>query len=95
LLDRFEADVDYEDTAEAWIEAVINKVQESFGTAQPAVSAITHVNGNGQLKEATVTYNRKNPFSATVLENIQLNGRGSAKQTYHLELSLEGSGLQY
>ncbi|MCG7858991.1 hypothetical protein MD537_18590, partial [Flavihumibacter sediminis] len=30
-----------------------------------------------------------------MLENIQLNGRGSAKQTYHLELSLEGSGLQY
>lgn len=59
LLDRFEADVDYEETAESWIEAVINKVQESFGTAQPAVSGITHVNGNGQLKEATVTYNRK------------------------------------
>jgi sulfite reductase (NADPH) flavoprotein alpha-component len=98
LLDRFEADVDYEETAEAWIEAVINKVQESIGASnqlQPAGNGVTHVNGNGQLKEATVIYNRKNPFRATVLENIQLNGRGSAKQTYHLELSLEGSGLQY
>ncbi|WP_071837685.1 assimilatory sulfite reductase (NADPH) flavoprotein subunit [Hymenobacter norwichensis] len=35
------------------------------------------------------------PIEATLLEKIQLNGRGSAKETYHLEFSLEGSGLQY
>ncbi|MDF7811121.1 assimilatory sulfite reductase (NADPH) flavoprotein subunit [Hymenobacter sp. YC55] len=34
-------------------------------------------------------------FDAPLLEKIQLNGRGSAKETYHLEFSLEGSGLQY
>lgn len=96
LLDRYEADVDYEETAEAWIEEIINKVQVTVGTSASTIPASTvHVNGNGQLKEAAVTYNRKNPFQATVLENIQLNGRGSAKQTYHIELSLEGSGLHY
>lgn len=96
LLDRVEADVDYEDAAEAWVESVINKVQESFGSAGPATAnSVVHANGNGHVKEAKATYSRKNPFKATVLENVQLNGRGSAKQTYHLELSLEGSGLQY
>ena len=30
-----------------------------------------------------------------MLENINLNGRGSNKETRHLELSLEGSGLVY
>ncbi len=35
------------------------------------------------------------PFDAPLLEKIQLNGRGSAKETYHLEFSLEGSGLSY
>ncbi|MBO0356607.1 assimilatory sulfite reductase (NADPH) flavoprotein subunit [Hymenobacter sp. BT186] len=35
------------------------------------------------------------PIEATLLEKIQLNGRGSAKETYHLEFSLEGSGLHY
>jgi sulfite reductase (NADPH) flavoprotein alpha-component len=29
------------------------------------------------------------------LEKIQLNGRGSTKETWHVELSLEGSGLRY
>ncbi|MBC8082964.1 MAG: flavodoxin domain-containing protein, partial [Hymenobacter sp.] len=34
-------------------------------------------------------------LDAPLLEKIQLNGRGSGKETYHLEFSLEGSGLHY
>ena len=40
-------------------------------------------------------YSRTNPFKAEVLENINLNGRGSNKETRHIELSLEGSGLTF
>ena len=40
-------------------------------------------------------HSRKHPFAAPVLEKIQLNGRGSQKETWHLELSLEDSGLTY
>ncbi|MGA3882192.1 sulfite reductase [NADPH] flavoprotein alpha-component, partial [Bacillus pumilus] len=46
-------------------------------------------------KTAATEYSRTNPFYAEVLENINLNGRGSNKETRHLELSLEGSGLVY
>jgi len=96
IMDRVDADVDYEETADAWVESVINKVQESFGATAPApTNGHIAVNGNGHAKEVKSVYSRKNPFRATVLENIQLNGRGSAKQTYHLELSLEGSGIVY
>ena len=44
---------------------------------------------------AAPKFDRKNPFAAEVLEKIQLNGRGSIKETWHVELSLEGSGLTY
>ena len=40
-------------------------------------------------------YSRTNPFKAEVLENINLNGTGSNKETRHIELSLEGSGLSF
>ena len=46
-------------------------------------------------EKAAVTYSRTNPFQAKVLKNVNLNGAGSAKETIHLELSLEGSGLSY
>ena len=42
---------------------------------------------------AAPAFSRTNPFSAEVLENINLNGRGSDKETRHLKLSIEGSGL--
>src|SRR5690606_28839852 len=40
-------------------------------------------------------YSRKNPFYAEVLENINLNGRGSDQETRHLEVSIEGANFQF
>jgi sulfite reductase (NADPH) flavoprotein alpha-component len=40
-------------------------------------------------------FSRTNPFQAKVLKNVNLNGEGSAKETRHIEFSLEGSGLSY
>jgi sulfite reductase (NADPH) flavoprotein alpha-component len=46
-------------------------------------------------KQGAVTYSRKSPFRATVLVNRLLTGTASEKETRHVELSLEGSGIQY
>ncbi len=40
-------------------------------------------------------FSRTNPFRAKVIENINLNGAGSIKETRHIVLSLVGSGLTY
>ena len=42
---------------------------------------------------AAPAFTRTNPFTAEVLENFNLNGRGSEKETRHLKLAIEGSGL--
>jgi sulfite reductase (NADPH) flavoprotein alpha-component len=46
-------------------------------------------------RDLPTTYSRNNPFQAKVLENINLNGTVSSKETRHIELSLNGSGLSY
>ncbi len=46
-------------------------------------------------KKLPTAYSRTNPFQAKVLENINLNGAGSSKETRHIELSLTDSGLSY
>ena len=58
---------------------------------------ITLKNPNTAQKDTLVqtTFSRTNPFQAKVLRNIDLNGSGSNKETRHIELSLEGSGLSY
>jgi sulfite reductase (NADPH) flavoprotein alpha-component len=45
--------------------------------------------------KVTISYSRTNPFQAKVLKNINLNGEGSSKETRHIELSLNESGLTY
>lgn len=40
-------------------------------------------------------YSRKNPFPARLLTNRRLSGSASDKDTRHLEISIEGSGIAY
>jgi len=44
---------------------------------------------------ATPRYSREQPFLATILANDRITGRGASKDVRHIELSLEGSGLEY
>lgn len=48
-----------------------------------------------ESEAAGVVYSRNHPFMAPVLRNVNLNGPGSAKETRHIELLLEGSGIGY
>ena len=40
-------------------------------------------------------FGKSNPFPAPLLKKYNLNGEGSAKETIHAEVSIEGSGLSY
>ena len=91
VLDRVDCDVDYEEAAEAWIQ----KVVEQFSQSAAAASTASPVAVTAAPAAAVSSYDKKNPFPAPLLERINLNGRGSAKETLHLELLLEGSGLSY
>ncbi len=88
LYDRVDCDLDYDEPAAEWIQGVLSGLSEAQGGAAVSVSAAAPQAGES-------AYSRTNPFKAEVLENINLNGRGSNKETRHLEISLEGSGLTY
>lgn len=96
LVERADCDVDFDETATEWMSqvsgALAKLVQAQSGVAtQAAGSAV------GQPAAAAVEseYSRANPFQAEVLENLNLNGRGSDRETRHVEISLEGSDLTY
>lgn len=87
---RVDCDLDFEEPAAVWAEAVIAGLSEGESSS-PSLSAAS-VSASAPAESV---YSRSNPFRAEVLENINLNGRGSNKETRHLEISLEGSGLTY
>lgn len=88
LFDRVDCDLDYDEPFSEWLQGVASSLSEGEAVSLPQESA-------GVNNQAVSEYSRTNPFYAEVLENINLNGRGSNKETRHLELSLEGSGLVY
>src|SRR5690606_20724110 len=82
-------DVDYDEAAEAWMEQLLGKL------AQPVAPATSAGATTEAKPRQAARYDRKHPYPAELLDRVCLNGRGSSKQVYHVELSLEESGLQY
>lgn len=92
LMDRVDCDVDFEDDYKHWIERV------TLSLGQLSVGADGTLVSQPNLKPASangIIFNRKSPFTATVLNKIKLNGRHSGKETFHLELDMKDSKLQY
>ena len=94
LLDRVDVDVAFLPPAKQWIEDVLGKLTAETGaattaavTGEPAAAVVA--------TPAAPAYSHDQPYEARILESIQLNGRGSTKETYHLELDLAGAGLHY
>ncbi|SFE62823.1 sulfite reductase (NADPH) flavoprotein alpha-component [Paenibacillus algorifonticola] len=94
LTPRMDCDLDYDEPAAEWFNQVAAALSERLNgsTAAPQTAAVSAA---GIATATESEYSRTNPFHAEVLANINLNGRGSDRETRHLELSLDGSSLQY
>lgn len=88
FLDRQDCDVDYEEPFNSWLGQVLATLQPAVPAPSPEAIAATAAPASG-------TYGKSNPFLAEVLESVVLNDKGSAKETIHIELSLDGAGLTY
>jgi sulfite reductase (NADPH) flavoprotein alpha-component len=82
---RADCDVDYEDTYSTWFASAMTALAPTATVVAAQVAAVA----------VSEEFGKKNPFPSEVNENILLNGEGSAKETVHVELSLEGSGMVY
>lgn len=92
---RVDCDVDFDEPAAAWIEQVVGALSAA-AAERPSVSvASVQVTAGAADPQQAPVYSRTNPFRAEVLDNINLNGRGSDLETHHLALSLEGSGFRF
>ncbi len=76
LLPLEKCDTDFEDVANTWIENVTKTIDPK--------------STSNQKKIVSPKVNGKKNYEAVILSNTNLNGRGSAKQTHHIELSASG-----
>lgn len=71
-------DVDFETEAEAWFDAVLKQLTNSPASTAPSVVTSTPKKATG-----------KRIYTGTVLASVNLNDRGSNKETYHIEIEAE------
>ena len=86
---RVDCDVDYDEPAAAWSASLV-ELLVADADLEPRTFASPK-----SVQAKLATHDKRNPFAATVLENIRIVGRHSTKETRHVELDLSGSGLTY
>lgn len=92
LLDRIDADVDYQQQAVAWRQQIVTILQARApaGTLVPVTPL-----GDASIQPTTSPYNKQQPLTAELLLNQKITGRGSSKDVRHIEIDLGSSGLCY
>lgn len=91
LLDRVDADVEYQAAAAEWRARVVDVLKVRAPTAAPAQLATS-----GAVNEIhTSPYTKEAPLTATLAVNQKITGRDSEKDVRHIEIDLGDSGLRY
>jgi sulfite reductase (NADPH) flavoprotein alpha-component len=94
--DRIDLDLDFAKKAAEWTEGALGKL----APADTGPSArVVHVDFKGAAQapeeETEPLYTPESPLAAEIATLINLNGTGSTRETWHLELTTEAPGFAY
>lgn len=93
LLDRVDADVEYQESAQQWRQQVVAALQARAPAQSTAAAAITQ---SGVVDEITSSpYSKTAPLTALLSVQQKITGRNSEKDVRHIEIDLGDSGLRY
>ncbi|MFH2500488.1 NADPH-dependent assimilatory sulfite reductase flavoprotein subunit [Klebsiella indica] len=91
LLDRVDADVEYQAAAAEWRARVVEVLKARAPAASPSQLATS-----GAVNEIhSSPYSKEAPLTATLAVNQKITGRDSEKDVRHIEIDLGDSGLRY
>lgn len=90
LFARGDADLDIDSVSAPWLDDASQAARSQFDHdgRRATVTALRPLS-------AAPAFDRDAPFSAELLANQRITGHGSDRDIRHIELSLEGSGLEY
>jgi sulfite reductase (NADPH) flavoprotein alpha-component len=92
---RLECDVDFSSNAGIYTDEVIRYAREHLASEDQQTKNEASTASYLSLVPSQSRWNKALPFKAEVTQVQKITGLESAKDVYHLELSLEQSGLQY
>ncbi|HHH1690834.1 TPA: NADPH-dependent assimilatory sulfite reductase flavoprotein subunit [Yersinia enterocolitica] len=93
LLERVDADVEYQESAQQWCQQIVAALQARVPAQSAAAVAVTP---SGAVDEITSSpYSKAAPLTAQLSVQQKVTGRNSEKDVRHIEIDLGDSGLRY
>ncbi|QCI22865.1 assimilatory sulfite reductase (NADPH) flavoprotein subunit [Buchnera aphidicola] len=92
LLDRFDADIEYEDDYNKWSQDLL----ESINNKEIIVkSSFLDLEKENKFTILNNSYTKQNPAKAIILKNQKITGRNSTKDIRHIEIDISGLNINY
>ena len=93
LLDRVDADVEYQAAAAEWRTRIVDVLKARVPKETSAQAAFTATGAVNDIH--TSPYTKEAPLAASLSVNQKITGRDSEKDVRHIEIDLGDSGLRY
>ncbi|EGR0628329.1 assimilatory sulfite reductase (NADPH) flavoprotein subunit [Vibrio cholerae] len=91
LVERLDADVDYQAAATQWRKQVLSILKDELTGA----AAVTSVAASAVSQTAESHYSKEQPYTASLSTSQKITGRDSGKDVRHIEIDLADSGITY
>jgi sulfite reductase (NADPH) flavoprotein alpha-component len=94
--DRVDCDLDFAKQATAWTDGALGKLAPADTGAGSAT--VVHVDFKGgvyQAEDDEPQFSAENPLEAEISALVNLNGTGSTRETWHVELAFQDPGFTY
>ncbi len=88
LLERIDADVDFQQHTEAWKQQILKQVEKTLPSDQARIIPL-------QTVPAAVRYDRNHPFQAELLERRRITAADSIAAVHHLSLEIDAETIRY
>lgn len=91
--DRVDLDLDFAKAAAAWTDEALGKLAPKDADG---AGTVVHVDfGGAGLDDDEPVYTAENPLDAEISALVNLNGTGSTRETWHVELAYDDPRFQY
>ncbi|EGQ8358362.1 assimilatory sulfite reductase (NADPH) flavoprotein subunit [Vibrio cholerae] len=91
LVERLDADVDYQAAATEWRKQVLSILKDKLTGA----AAVTSLATFAVSQTAESHYSKEQPYTASLSTSQKITGRDSGKDVRHIEIDLADSGITY
>jgi sulfite reductase (NADPH) flavoprotein alpha-component len=95
IADRIDLDLDYAKAAAAWTDALLEKFSPAVEAPSATVVHVDFKSVTADDEPAEPLYTAEDPAEAEISALVNLNGTGSTRETWHVELAVDAEGFTY